>query len=78
MKTLQDYIDKLNKLESVQEWKFTRVQTLEIILKVISQNKFYNTKITSSESIYRNLSALMQVCKKDIQKQGSTIILETI
>lgn len=72
-------IDKLNKLESVQEWKFTRVQTLEIILKVISQNKFYNTKITSSESIYRNLSALMQVCKKDIQKQqGSTFILPTV
>lgn len=72
-------IDKLNKLESIQEWKFTRYQTLEIILKVISQNKFYNTKITSSESIYRNLSVLMQVCKKDIQKQqGSTFILPTV
>ena len=72
-------IDKLNKLESVQEWKFTRQQTLEIILKVISQNKYYTSKITSSESIFRNLAVLMQVCKKDIQKQqGSTIILETI
>lgn len=72
-------IDKLKKLESIQSWKYTREQTLDIILKVISQNKYYSSKITSTESIYRNLAVLMQACKKDISKQqGSTIILQTI
>lgn len=70
-------IDKLNKLDSIQKWNFTRYQTLDIILKVISQNKYYTSKIASIESIYHNLSVLMQVCKKDIKKQGSTMILPT-
>ncbi|MBO7219224.1 MAG: hypothetical protein J6W16_01810 [Methanobrevibacter sp.] len=52
---------------------------MEIILKVISQNKYYASKITSPENIYRNLSVLMQQCKADIGKAnaGSTV-LQTI
>lgn len=61
-------IDKLNKLEKIQNWEFTWYNTLEIILKVISQNKYYASKITSPENIYRNLSVLMQQCKTDIWK----------
>lgn len=72
-------IDKLNKLESIQEWKFTRIETLEIILKVISQNKYHASKITSAEWIYRNLAVLMQQCKSDISKaQTNQIVLPTI
>ena len=72
-------IDKLKKLESIQSWKYTREQTLDIILKVISQNKYYTSKITSAESIYRNLAVLMQACKKDIWKaQSNQIVLPTI
>ena len=72
-------IDKLNKLESIQSWKYTRNQTLEIILKVISKNKYHASKITSAESIYRNLAVLMQACKTDISKaQSNQIILPTI
>ena len=72
-------IDKLNKLDSIQEWKFTWNQTLEIILKVISQNKYHASKITSAEWIYRNLAVLMQQCKTDIQKQNiNNVILPTI
>ena len=72
-------IDKLNKLESIQKWQFTRNQTLEIILNVISKNKYHASKITSSELIYRNLAVLMQQCKNDIWKaQSNQIILPTI
>lgn len=72
-------IDKLNKLESIQEWRYTRNQTLELILNVISKNKYHVSKITSAESIYRNLAVLMQACKNDIWKaQSSQIILPTI
>ena len=72
-------IDKLNKLESIQAWKYTREETLDIILQVISKNKFYASKITSAESIYHNLAVLMQACKNDIWKaQSNSIVLETI
>lgn len=72
-------VDKLNKLDSIKAGKFTWYGTLEIILKVISQNKYYASKITSPENIYRNLSVLMQQCKADIGKAnaGSTV-LQTI
>jgi len=72
-------IDKLNKLESIQKWEFTWYDTLEIILRVISQNKYYASKITSPENIYRNLSVLMQQCKAGIWKAtASSIILPTV
>ena len=65
-------IDKLNKLEKIQNWEFTWYDTLEIILKVISNNKYYASKITSPENIYRNLSVLMQQCKADIWKANTS------
>ena len=72
-------INKLNELDSIKDWRFTREQTLEIILKVISQNKYYSGKITSPETIYRNLSLLMNVVKNDISKtNASNVILETL
>lgn len=71
-------IDKLNKLESIQSWKYTWNATLEIILKVISQNKYHAPKITSPELIYRNLAILMQACKNDIWKQQNNIVLPTV
>ena len=72
-------IDKLNKLEKIQSWEFNRYDTLKIILKVISWNKYYASKITSVESIYRNLSILIQQCKADLWKQQtSTIVLPVL
>ena len=72
-------INKLNWLENVKKGKFTRYETLDILLKIISQNKFYCTKITSPEKIYRELGTLMSVCKKDIQdKSTESIVLETL
>lgn len=65
-------VDKLNKLDSIKEGKFTWYDTLEIILKVISKNKYYASKITSPENIFRNLSVLMQQCKADIGKANSS------
>lgn len=70
-------IDKLKKLDSIQQWKFTWYETLDILLNLISKNKYHASKITSSESIYRNLAVLMQACKNDIWKQ-QTVILPTI
>lgn len=72
-------IDKLKNLESIKSWKYTRNGTLELILNVISQNKYHASKITSAESIYRNLAVLIQTCKNDIWKaQSNQIILPTI
>lgn len=72
-------IDKLNKLEKIKSWEFTWYDTLEIILKVIAKNKYYASKITSPESIYRNLSVLMQQCKADMWKATtSSIVLPVI
>ena len=72
-------IDKLNKLDSIKEWRYTRDETLEIILKVISQNKYHAPKITSPELIYRNLAILMQACKNDVWKyQSQNTILPTV
>ena len=72
-------IQKLNKLDSIKEWKFTRYETLDILLKIISENKFYSWKISSPELIYENLALLMNVCKKDVKKaSSSSIVLEAI
>ena len=67
-------IDKLNKLEKIQNWEFTWYDTLEIILRVISQNKYYASKITSPENIYRNLSVLMQQCRNEVSKANQTVL----
>ena len=72
-------ISKLNQLDSIKDWKYTWQDTLEIILKIISQNKYYSSKITSPEAIYRNLAVLMQQCKNDVAKQNTdNVILETL
>ena len=72
-------IDKIKKLESVQNWNYTRQATLEIILNIISNNKYYSSKITSPELIFRNLAILMQQCKKDVTKtQIQNTVLESI
>ena len=72
-------INKLKELDSIKDWRFTREETLDIILKVISKNKYYSSKIVSPETIYRNLSLLMQQCKNDITKQNAdSVVLETL
>ncbi|MDR2541686.1 MAG: hypothetical protein LBD11_08350, partial [Candidatus Peribacteria bacterium] len=63
-------IKKLKQLEAVERGKYTRHSTLELILKVISENEYYRTKITSPEKIHKSLATLMQVCKTDIQKHA--------
>ena len=60
----KNLIAKLEKLESVQKWDFTRQKVLETILQIVSQNRFYSTKIGSPELIYYNLASLMQACKE--------------
>ena len=67
-------IKKLQKLTSVQEGKFTWQATLEMILKIISENEYHAAKIASPELIYRNLASLMQICKAEFQKQNKTNI----
>lgn len=66
-------IKKLKNLTSVQEGKFTWQATLEMIMKIISENEYHSAKIASPELIYRNLASLMQICKAEFQKQNSTI-----
>lgn len=69
----KNLIWKLKKYPSIASWEFTRQATLKAILEIISQNKFYASKITSPESIYRNLSVLFQVCKQQWMNQTPTI-----
>lgn len=61
-------IKKLKSLTSVQDWRYTRQETLQIILKIISENEYHAPKIASPELIYRNLASLMQICKTEFKK----------
>lgn len=67
----KNLIAKLEKLESVQKWDFTRQKVLETILQIVSQNRFYSTKIGSPELIYYNLASLMQACKEAANKNNN-------
>lgn len=69
-------INKLKTVEGVENWKYSRQETLEIILKITSGNKFYVSKITSPENIYRNLWILMQACKQEWAK--TNLVIPTI
>jgi len=71
-------INKLKELDSIKDWRFTWENTLEIILKVISTNKYYSSKISSPEQIYRNLGTLMNVCKNEITKHNASNVLQTL
>jgi hypothetical protein len=72
-------INKLKELDSIKDWRFTWEQTLDLILKVVSHNKYHSSKITSPEAIYRNLSLLMNVVKNDFTKlNAENVILETL
>lgn len=63
-------LDKLNKIESVVDWKYKANDILEIILKVISKNKFHSHKIVWPKKIFYELAGLMQVCKQDFEKEN--------
>jgi hypothetical protein len=62
-------LDKLNKIESVQSWKYTGIGILEIILKIIWENQYHSQKIVWPKKIYYELAWLMQICKQEMQKQ---------
>lgn len=72
-------INKLKTFDKVKSWQFTWDATLEVILKVISHDEYYATKITSPEKIYRDLTALVKQTQKNYNKVVSTnVILETL
>jgi hypothetical protein len=70
-------LDKLKKIPSVEKWDYQRNEVLETILRIISENKYHSSKIVSVESIYRNLTLLMQECKKASRNQEQ-VVLETV
>jgi hypothetical protein len=75
----KNLILKLKKIDSVEKWKFTWQQILQMILNVCKNSEYHSTKITSPELIYYNLSTLMDVSRKEIRKQqGSTITLHAL
>lgn len=69
----KNLIWKLKKSEFVQNQNYTRQNTLTAVLKVVSQNKFYVSKITSPELIYKNLAILFQVCRQEWMNQTPQI-----
>lgn len=66
--------NKINKIESVIDWKYTPADLLEIILKIISKNDYHSHKIVWPKKIYYELAGLMQICKQDIQKEDKSKI----
>ena len=62
-------LTKINKIESVENWKYKPADLLEIILKIISKNEYHSHKIVWPKKIYYDLAWLMQVCKQEIQKE---------
>ena len=69
---------KLNKIDSVIEWKYESSAILEMILKIISKSSFHSHKIVWPKKIYYELAWLMQVCKQDMEKQPKNYILPWI
>jgi len=67
-------LTKINKIESVENWKYKPADLLEIILKIISKNEYHSHKIVWPKKIYYDLAWLMQVCKQEIQKEEKTKI----
>lgn len=61
-------LNKLKDIQSVKDWKFTYLDILTTILTIISKNEYHGAKIAWPEILYRNLTALMQVCRQEIQK----------
>jgi hypothetical protein len=65
-------LDKLNKIESVQSWKYTAIEILEIILKIVWENSYHSQKIVWPKKIFYELAWLMQICKQDFEKQNKS------
>lgn len=71
-------IDKIKKIESIQTGKTTWQEVLNLILSIISNNKYHSSKIASPEKIYYNITTLMQVCKQEgkTQQQNNQVLTE--
>jgi hypothetical protein len=64
-------IKKLCELEKVKNWKFTRENTLEALLNVISENEFHRHKIWWPKSIYHDFWWLIQIAKWGLSKNNN-------
>lgn len=65
---------KLKKIDSVEKWKYTWNEVLEMILAIVSKNNYYSQKISGPKKIFYELWSLMQVCRQDFEKQKQTEI----
>ena len=62
-------LNKVNKIESVENWKYSATNLLDIILNIVSKSEYHSHKIVWPKKIYYELAWLMQICKQDIQKE---------
>lgn len=69
----KNLIGKLKQSPPVINWNHSWEETLKAILQVISENKFYCSKITNPKSIYDNLTLLYQVYKEEANKHVDDI-----
>lgn len=74
----RNLITKLKKLEMVQDNSYRWEEILELILKVISGDEYYATKIGGAKQIYYNLATLLQRCKVSISKHKPTVSIQAI
>ena len=65
----KNLIWKLEKIDSVKNWNYTRAQVLQMILEIVSKNSYHSQKISWPKKIYYELWGLMQICKQEISKQ---------
>lgn len=60
----KNLIWKLKQSPPVSSGKYSRQETLKVLLQVISENKYHRSKITDPKKIYENLTLLFQVCNE--------------
>ena len=61
----KNLIWKLKQSPPVSSGKYSRQETLKVLLQVISENKYHRSKITNPKTIYENLTLLFQVCNEE-------------
>lgn len=63
-------LNKLKKVKSVEDGKYTWDSILIMILEIISKNDYYSAKIAGPKKLYNSLAELMNVCSQEVRKQN--------
>jgi len=62
-------LNKIKKIDKIENWNYTRSQYVSWLLEVVSQNKFFSHKISWPKKIYYALAELIQVANQTMEKK---------